>query len=211
MPYADFNFLSKAHPYLQREIRCITPAECGQTIARVLSKFYVAGTEKSLAADKVDWFYVLQEHTAATVNAVALAWMREARRRPAPAEFLALCDEEDMRVVMLRRLRVVLTCTKPLDPVNAKDLPKEAPLLGNPIRLASLLRQARTGGHYFPELIQMDYLRTGEEPVWARPDEELRPAVEGMPTREELLAMIPVEHRAQAIGKSDTWKQFGDR
>jgi hypothetical protein len=151
-----------------------------------------------------DWYRVLQDHSLKTIDAVVLEWLSIGKRKPTPADILELCNETDSTPSQLNRFRKMYDLPVK-EPVQVSPEEKEPPMLGCPIRLATLMRQAEKYGQSFGEGYQTKYLRDGIEPRWATVDQaKIRT---DMPSREELLAHMPPEARVAAIKHESDWKR----
>jgi hypothetical protein len=159
--------------------------------------------DQSLAYQQALWYEVMKLHSFATVQTVAMDWLKTGKRKPVPADFLQLADEVDETPAQILRLDK-LSKVQVFDVIENKA-PVEKPLLGCPIVLGRLLKLAETKEMHFGEQQQLNYLHSGALPVWAT-EEELRATAAakdtiGMPTRDELLANMTPEERVNALQK----------
>lgn len=176
----------------------VTPAECADIMASVLPFYWETSLDRqTLAQQQLLWYEVLKYHSHKTLSIVAMEWLKNAKRKPTPADFLELAEEADdapQRILRLQKLTEL-----PVLEVIVNQVPNEEKFMGCPIILCKLVQQATAKNIPYGERQQENYLSTGVLPDWYVPNEETK--VEGLPTRDELLATMSVEARAAAVDK----------
>lgn len=131
-----------------------------------------------------------------------MEWLKNAKRKPTPSDFLDLANEADNTPDQILRLQRIVAI--PVLEAIANPVPKDDKVLGCPIALGRMLKLAESKNIPFGEHQQLEYLRSGVLPDWVT-EQELRPVtatdIKGMPSRDELLAMLTPEQRVIALGK----------
>jgi hypothetical protein len=182
----------------------ITPAECASIVLDVLQFYWESSMDAAgIARLQSLWYEVLKEHSRNTIQTVAMDWLKNAKRKPTPAEFLELANEIDISVEQVKRL------------IQVSNLPIEQPkdewqpdgkMNGDPILLAKLMRFSQNNRIKFNEKDQLDYLSNGILPNWYVP-EPTEQSNKDMPSRDELLFQMSPEARLAAIKPDFDWKR----
>ena len=181
------------------EYKTITFVELSAMLSDVMPMFWESSTKtEDLSRQYMMWFEVLKDYSAETVSKVAMDWIKNAKRKPTPADFLDLCREVDHTPDKCKRLAYLSTLTE------TKEWRDDGKMNGDPVVLGKIMRFAAENKINYWEGQQMDYLRTGVIPDWYRPtiDKVIKQGL----TREELLATMSPEAQLAAIKPSDNWK-----
>lgn len=155
---------------LRKNFIPVAPAECADLVSALMVHFWDSNfTANAVAGIQKDWYNVLRGHSASTIDKAKLEWLRTQKKKPSPAEILALCDaidETPRQIVRLKKLRDVKV--KDPEPEFVHDAVK---ILGCPVRLGKMMQQAKARGIEFSTDEQDEYLLTGVVPEWVGKDE----------------------------------------
>ncbi len=150
---------------IRKDFRPVTPADCSAAVSDLMVHFWDSKfTAEAVSRIQVDWYRVLQNHSGPTIDKAKIEWLKTQKKKPTPADILALCDaidETPRQIVRLKKLRDI----KIKDP-KPEYVPDGIKVLGCPIKLGKMMKQAKSRGIDFSIEDQDKYLISGVDPEW---------------------------------------------